>query len=96
MTLPSASSTEAISAPAEVPDPLPCLRARVGKRLHGRNFLSSSHVPGFRKFAGAKEYGMGILSLPNVWLGHGARGGPYEESGRGGVSVAGWGDGVPR
>jgi hypothetical protein len=41
------------------------------------------------KFADAEECYTGILSLPNVWLKHGVRGGPYEESGRIGVRVAG-------
>src|SRR5215210_6169714 len=43
----------------------------------------------FRKFADAQECYKGILSLPNVWLKLGVRGGPYEESGRIGVRVAG-------
>ncbi len=30
----------------------------------------------FRKFADAEECYKGILSLPNVWLKHGLRGGP--------------------
>jgi hypothetical protein len=43
----------------------------------------------FRKFDAAKECYKGILSLPNVWLKHGLRGGPNEESGRIRVRVAG-------
>ncbi len=35
-----------------------------------------------RKFADAEECVTGILSLPNVLLGHEVRGGPYEESDR--------------
>src|SRR5215203_7112368 len=40
-------------------------------------------------FADAEECYKRTLSLPNVWLKHGVRGGPYEESGRIGVRVAG-------
>src|ERR671921_1317400 len=66
-----------------------------GESLH---FIAHSPKPvevwHFRKFADAKECYKGILSLPNVWLRYGLRGGPYEESSRIGVRVTGWRRGV--
>ena|SRR5215216_2757641 len=54
------------------------------------NAYSAKCVEG--KFLEVRRCGgvlQGILSLPNVWLEHRLTGGPYEESGRIGVRVAG-------